>query len=168
MSVEDDLDLARRAAGGADLAFEILVRRHTEAVWRLAYGMLRDHGAAEDVTQDVFVKAYQALARFRGEAAFRTWLLAIAHRTCLDALRRRSAEVVPLERARHERAREADQATRAALTAAVEALPEGERRAFLLVDVLGLSREEAAAVSGVPASTLKSDWPARTRGWWKL
>lgn len=153
---DDDLALARRAAAGEELAFEVLVRRHTDSVWRLAYGMLRDRGTAEDATQEVFVKAYRGLAEFRADSAFRTWLLAIAHRTCLDFLRRARDEVVSLEQVRRERARDADHATRVALQVAIGELPEDERQAFMLVDVLGLSREEAATVSGVPASTLKS------------
>lgn len=152
----DDQHLAQQAAAGDETAFELLVRRHTDAVWRLAYGMLRDRGHAEDATQEVFVKAYRGLAEFRGDAAVRTWLLAIAHRTCLDAIRRRREDVVSLEEARRERFREADHATRIALEMAIEQLPEDERRAFMLVDVLGLSREEAAQVSDIPASTLKS------------
>lgn len=153
----DDTDdtLVQQAAGGDQRAFELLVRRHTDSVWRLAYGMLRDRHAAEDASQEAFVKAYRALPGFRGDSSFRTWLLAITHRTCLDQIRRRR-EVVSLDEVRRERAHDIDHATRIALQVAIEDLPEDERHAFMLVDVLGLSREEAASVSEIPASTLKS------------
>lgn len=153
---DDDLTLVRRAADGDEGSFELLVRRHTESIWRLAYGMLRDRGAAEDVTQEVFVKAYRSLGSFRGDAAVRTWLLAIANRACIDQLRRRREAVVSLDAAREERARERDHALRIALEEAIAELPEDERQAFMLVDVMGLTREEAASVSEIPASTLKS------------
>ncbi|MBI4730190.1 MAG: sigma-70 family RNA polymerase sigma factor, partial [Acidobacteria bacterium] len=152
----EDLAVARRAAGGDHQAFELLVRRHTEAVWRLAYSSLHERAAAEDAVQETFVKAYRALGGFRGESSVRTWLLAIAHRTCLDQIRRARPEVASLDEARGVRARSVDAATRVALQVAVEALPEEERKAFVLVDSLGFSREEAAAILEVPASTLKS------------
>lgn len=153
---EDESGLVRRAAAGDEIAFELLVRRHTDAVWRLCYGVLRDHGTAEDAVQDTFVKAYRALAEFRAESTFKTWLLTIAHRTALDQARKPREQVVSLEAARRERARDTDHATRVALGIAIDALPVDEREAFMLVDVLGLSREEAATVTGTPASTLKS------------
>lgn len=152
----DDAALVRRAAAGDENSFELLVRRHTDSVWRLCYGILRDHGMAEDAVQESFVKAYRALPEFRAESSFKTWLLTIAHRTCLDQVRRPREQVVSLETARLERARETDHATRVALQIAIEALPGDEREAFMLVDVLGLSREEAASITGIPASTLKS------------
>lgn len=153
---EDDLALVPRAAGGDDLAFEVLVRRHTDAIWRLTYGMLHDRHAAEDATQETFLKAHRALGAFRSDSSFKTWLLSIAHRTCLDTLRRQQPAVTDLEAVRDRRARGIDEATRVALESAVSTLPDDERQAFLLVDALGLSREEAAGVVGVPASTLKS------------
>lgn len=152
---DDDLTMVRRALAGEEAAFELLVRRHTDSVWRLAYSMLRQRESAEDVVQEVFVKAYRGLAEFRGDSQLRTWLLSITHRACIDHVRR-AREVVSLEEVRAERARETDLATRITLEQAIEALPQDEREAFMLVDVLGLSREEAASVSGIPASTLKS------------
>lgn len=152
---DDDLALVDRARGGDEMAFELLVRRHTDSVWRMAYGILRDRTTAEDMVQEAFIKAYRALGSFRGDSQFRTWLLTITHRACIDHTRR-AREVVSLDEARREKTRETDHATRIALEMAVEALPADEREAFMLVDVLGLSREEAAKVSGIPASTLKS------------
>lgn len=154
--MEDDLNLVPRAAEGDEVAFEVLVRRHTEAVWRLCLSMLRERGAAEDAVQETFIKAHRSLAEFRAEASFKTWVLTIARRTCLDHVRRARPDVVSLEEARQKRAQGVDEATRVALEQAIGDLPEDEHQAFMLVDALGLSREEAARVLEVPASTLKS------------
>lgn len=153
---EDDLTLVPRAAGGDELAFEVLVRRHSDAAWRLAFGMLRDRGAAEDAVQETFIKAHRALPDFRGDASFKTWLLSITHRTCLDQLRKARPAVASLDEARRQRTQDRDEATRIALEMAVGTLPDDERQAFMLVDALGLTREEASKILGVPVTTLKS------------
>jgi RNA polymerase sigma-70 factor (ECF subfamily) len=152
----DDAGLMAEAANGAEASFELLVRTHTPAVWRLARSILRDDHEAEDAVQDTFVNAYRGLRGYRAEASPRTWLLSICYRTCMDRLRKRRAEVVSLEEARLARCAEPDRDTKLALEAAVARLPEEERRAFLLVDALGYSREEASTIVGVPASTMRS------------
>jgi len=80
----DDFALVRRAQGGDVAAFGELVERHRRAVFRAALAAVGSGAEAEDVAQDTFVAAYQKLAGFRGEAAFRTWLLAIAWRKAID------------------------------------------------------------------------------------
>jgi len=152
----DDWGLIERSRAGDAAAFELLVRRHTDAVWRAARGFLRDDFAAEEVVQDTFLKAYRGLGSFRGDAAVRTWLVSICHRSCVDRSRRRQAEVVSLDHARRLRARDDSADLRMAIEAALPALTDDERRAFVLVDVLGYSREEAAEIAGVPSSTMRS------------
>jgi RNA polymerase sigma-70 factor (ECF subfamily) len=154
--VVDDLALLDRAATGDEPAFELLVRRHTGAVWRYARSFLPDDFAAEEAVQDTFVKAYRGMAAFRGASSVRTWLLSICHRTCIDATRRRRATVVSLDEARRARARDEHHELRLALAHGVGTLPGPERQAFQLVDILGYSREEAAEIVGVPASTMRS------------
>lgn len=154
--MDDDLSLVPRAADGDELAFEVLIRRHTDAVWRLCFSMLRDRGAAEDAVQETFIKAHRSLSAFRADSSFKTWVLTIARRTCLDQVRRARHDVVSLEEARQKRTQGIDEATRVALEVAIGELPEDERQAFMLVDALGLNREEAARVLEIPASTLKS------------
>lgn len=148
--------LVERAASGDDLAFEAIVRRHTDAVWRLARTNLRDDFAAEEVVQDTFLKAHRALPSFRGESSVQTWLLAICRRTCIDRSRRKRATLVSLDEVRRERAREEHPELAVAIVQGMERLSEDERQAFTLVDVLGYSREEAAQIVGVPASTMRS------------
>lgn len=152
----DDTDLVARASRGDEAAFELLVRRHAPAAWRLSRSMLGDDFAADEAVQDAFLKAHRALPRFRGDAAFGTWLLAIARRVCLDRLRLKRAEIVSLDEVRRERAVTSDAAVRLAIEAAVADLPEVEREAFVLVDVLGHTREDAATIAAVPASTMRS------------
>jgi RNA polymerase sigma-70 factor (ECF subfamily) len=74
----DDADLVARARQGDRTAFGELVDRHRVAVYRAALAALGSHAEAEDIAQDAFLTAYQQLAGFRGEATFKTWLLAIA------------------------------------------------------------------------------------------
>lgn len=152
----DDTALVERAKEGDEAAFELLVRRHADAVWRFARSSLGDGHTAEDVTQETFLKAYRNLGSFRGDAAVRTWLLTICHRTCLDLHRRRTGEVVSLDEARHARARAETIELRLVIDETAAALPDDERMAFTLVDVLGHTSEDAAAVVGVPASTMRS------------
>jgi RNA polymerase sigma-70 factor (ECF subfamily) len=79
-----DLDLVRRAQAGDADAFGELVERNRRAVFRAALAALGSAAEADDVAQDAFVMAYRKLGSFRGDAAFRTWLLAIAWRKALD------------------------------------------------------------------------------------
>lgn len=154
--VMDDHELLKQAAAGDESAFELLVRRHTDAAWRMARSMLRDDFAAEEAVQDTFLKAYRNLHTFRGEAKVSTWLLSICHRTCIDRLRLKRANVVSLEEVRRERGREERTDLKVAVEDALAKLPADEREGFLLVEVVGHSREEAAEIVGVPASTMRS------------
>lgn len=85
--VSDEV-LVRRARDGDDAALSALVRRHTDAVYRVALAVTRDPDLAQDVAQDAFLKAFRALDGFRGDAAFRTWLLTITANAARGALRR--------------------------------------------------------------------------------
>lgn len=81
--------LAQEAGAGSREAFAELVRLETGAVWRTCSRLLRDAGEAEDAVQETFLKAWQALPRYRAGGKFRGWLLRIAQRVCLDRLRAR-------------------------------------------------------------------------------
>jgi RNA polymerase sigma-70 factor (ECF subfamily) len=152
----DELTLVQQAVSGDDAAFEALVRHHSAAVWHMASSLLDDDFTAEEAVQDTFLKAYSALGGFRGEAAVGTWLLAICHRCCLDRLRRRRPPHLPLDAARASVTPNEDADDRLTLEAALPALSDDHRQAFMLVDVAGYSSDEAAAIAGVPASTMRS------------
>lgn len=155
--VIDDHELVRRFADGDERAFDALVRLHTDAAWRMARSLLRDDFLAEEAVQDTFLKAYRNLHVFRGESKVSTWLLSICHRTCIDKVRGKKVETVPLDDHVRRLQRPAERTDlRVAIEGALERLPDEEREAFSLVEMVGHSREEAAGIVGVPASTMRS------------
>jgi RNA polymerase sigma-70 factor (ECF subfamily) len=87
--VLSDEELVERGRAGDDAALSELVERHHAAAYRVAFSMLQEDDAAQDVVQDAFIKGFRALAGFRGEASFRTWILTIAGNEARSALRRR-------------------------------------------------------------------------------
>jgi DNA-directed RNA polymerase specialized sigma24 family protein len=90
-----DLDegaLIERCRAGDVAAFEPLVQKYRQRVWRLAFQVLRDREEAWDCAQDAFVRAFQSLGSFRGQSAFYTWLFRIAMNVATDRLRSRSAQ----------------------------------------------------------------------------
>lgn len=153
--MDRDEALAGRAAAGDEAAFELLVRRHQDAAWRYALSILRSEQEAEEAVQEAFVRAFRGIGTFRGESAFRTWLFAICRRVCSERLARPS-NVVPIERAAREPETGEREEERIVIEQTLREMPEPERAAFALVDLLGFSREEAARAEGVAASTLKS------------
>lgn len=90
---EEAAEIGKIVAGEID-RFEYFVKAYQKRVYRLAYTLLRDPAEADGVTQDVFVKAYRALADFKGESAFETWLTRIAINTVRDVVRRRKPEIL--------------------------------------------------------------------------
>jgi len=154
-----DAALAARAVGGDTGAFEMLMRRHYAAVWRIAFLSVREEMAAEELTQDTFLRAYGALAGWRGDASLRTWLATICRRLCIDRARLKHVEtaVEPDLDAVALRNSETDAlAERFDLRAALDDLPADDREAFLLVHHYGYSSSEAAALLDIPASTVRS------------
>ena len=85
-----DWELAARAAAGDSAAFHALVERHRAMVYRLAYQFAGNHFDAEDIAQDVFIKVYRSLDRFRRDAQLTSWLYRIVMNACIDHKRRHS------------------------------------------------------------------------------
>jgi RNA polymerase sigma-70 factor, ECF subfamily len=85
-----DSDLVARAAGGDASAFHALVERHRAMVYRVAFQFAGKHHDAEDITQDVFIKVYRSLHRFRYDARLTSWLYRIAMNACIDHRRRQA------------------------------------------------------------------------------
>ncbi len=86
MSAEQEL--IGRCAQGDELAFAELVESHKVMVFTIALRMLRDHSAAEDLAQEVFLRVYRNLSTFRGDAKLSTWIYQIAYRLCLEELQK--------------------------------------------------------------------------------
>ena len=150
--------MALAAAGGDRVAVAAFVRRTQPDVWRLC-ARLGDRAAADDLAQEVYLRALPALARFRGEASARTWLLQIARHVCADHVRRTTRRRALLTRLAQRT--DADEAVPAAsgavdLDALVAALEADRRAAFVLTQLLGLSYAEAAEVCEVPVGTIRS------------
>ena len=159
MAEPTDAALAASAAGGDTRAFEMLMRRHYAAVWRVAFLSAREEMAAEELAQDTFLRAYGALSGWRGDASLRTWLATICRRQCIDRARLKQLETVTepdLESAAGSTSETEALADRVDLRAALDRLPADDREAFLLVHHYGYSSFEAATLLGVPASTVRS------------
>jgi RNA polymerase sigma-70 factor, ECF subfamily len=153
-----DVELAIRAVAGDEVAFIEIVRRYDDGLRRLAFRLLGDRDAMDDVLQEAYLKAFASIARFRGQASPRTWLYRIVYNACLDHVRRRRSQPLGRVDDTQTATRDASEQTdlRLSLAAALAALAPEERAAVLLVDAEGLSYDEAAAVIGVPAGTIAS------------
>ena len=164
----EDATLVERSRNGDLEAFNQIVRRYQLRVYNLAARILGDRTAAEDIAQDTFVSAYKALARFRG-GSLRAWLLRIASNLCYDRLR--SAKRRPeqsLDEAMespgfHVPSRDPSPEQQAIsreihdhVQRAILGLPFDQRNTIMLVDVQGLSYQEAAEAMDVSMGTVKS------------
>lgn len=149
--------LLANARAGDELCLAAWIRRSQAEVWRLCAHLV-DTGAADDLTQETYVRAWRALPAFRGDASARTWLLSIARRVCADALRsrtrrRRLRDAVASVRARD---LDPDPAEHHAVTDLVAGLDPDRREAFVLTQIVGLRYDEAAAVCDCPVGTIRS------------
>lgn len=147
-------DLALRAQGGDRVALAAFVRSTQPDVWRLC-AHLGGRAEADDLTQETYLRALPALARFRGDANARTWLLAIAHRTVADHIRsvqRRRR----LFRSVRPAGVDPDAGQWAEIDLTLSRLDPDRRTAFVLTQLVGLTYDEAAAVCEVPVGTIRS------------
>jgi RNA polymerase sigma-70 factor (ECF subfamily) len=160
----DELSRLLRAAQGGDrLALAAFIRRSQAEVWRLC-AYLVDRQAADDLTQEVYLRAWTALPDWRGEASARTWLLTIARRTCARAIRRRVWPLTaPITPTTGDHGHLPDPAEEVLLTQLIAGLDPQRRAAFVLTQLLGLPYAEAAEVCGCPVGTIRSR-VARARG----
>ncbi|MFF5291187.1 sigma-70 family RNA polymerase sigma factor [Paractinoplanes globisporus] len=155
---ENTTELAKKAGAGDAAAMAAFVRATQSEVWRFTAALI-DPGAADDLTQETYLRAFKALPGFEGRSSARTWLLGIARRACADHLR----AVVRRRRLDARLAAEAstelpvpDPAHRLGTADLLAQLGEERRTAFVLTQVLGLSYAEAAAVEEVPVGTIRS------------
>jgi len=150
----DDVTLIGRL-DDADAMRELIVR-HERPLMSMAMSMIRNRADAEEIVQDTFVQAYRAAGTFRGDAKVSTWLHSICYRQVLTRTRRRRHLTVAIDEALTQMSTSTDDAFRLALDDAVEELPDINRQAFVLVDVLGFSRSDAAEIVGVEANTMRA------------
>lgn len=157
----DERSLIARAVAGDRRAARALYDAHAARVHRLAYRISGDAALAEDLTQDVFVLVFRELPKFRGEAAFSTWLHRIAVTVSLNAMRkvkRLRERETDLDEARHHEHEggDLDPDLRERLAAAIDALPEGLRVALVMHTIEGYTHAEVAAALGIAEGTSKA------------
>jgi RNA polymerase sigma-70 factor (ECF subfamily) len=165
----EEHELIGRVLAGDPTAERALYDAHVDRVFRLVYRMAGDLDRAQDYTQETFIRGFQRLRDFRGEAALSTWLGSIAISVTLNGLRKTRRlnqrevaldDVVPLGRA----TREAEPDLKVRLTQAIDDLPDGYRTVFLMHDVEGYTHEEIASSLGVHPGTSKAQlFRARAR-----
>jgi len=162
-------DLIARAQRADVAAFEALYRAHAPRVYALALRLTGDAGDAGELTQDVFVHAWQRLTGFRGDAAFASWLHRIAINTMFMRARgerRRAAHIRVQSDADDDDGVTGDDeqgsvpavdiAQAVDLERAIAALPPGARRVFVLHDVVGYRHDEIARLTGLAEGTLRA------------
>jgi RNA polymerase sigma-70 factor (ECF subfamily) len=167
-----DAEIVARVQAGDKSAFNLLVTKYQHRVTKLVGRYIRDSAEVQDVTQEAFIKAYRALANFRGDSAFYTWLYRIAINTAKNFLvsqgRRppnsdidaETAEVLNgaesmRENATPERILLRDEIA-ATVQKAISALPEDLRTAITLREIEGMSYEDIAQVMDCPIGTVRS------------
>lgn len=157
----DSEALVLRAQAGEVAAFEALYRRHVSRIYALCLRMAGNHREAEELTQDVFVRAWEKLTQFRGDSAFASWLHRLAVNVVIGTWRRRGRRrqrVVALEEA----AAAVDAAHRPRprlaidLERAIARLPAGARNVFVLHEIAGYRHHEIAAQTGLAVGTCKA------------
>lgn len=174
---ETDLMLVERTLAGDQRAFNLLVIKYQRRIERLIGRMVRDTDLVEDIAQETFIRAYRALAQFRGDAQFYTWLYRIAVNTAKKALVDLKRDPLVSESALRGGSSDDDETSAveneltsaetpetvlaakeiaATVNSAMEALPEELRQAVTLREIEGLSYEEIAEVMNCPIGTVRS------------
>lgn len=154
-----DEALVRRAKAGDREAFGRLVDRFQAPVYRVVRGILSDASDAEDVAQEAFLRAYESLAKFRGESGFFTWLYRIAVNEALRARKRRAfapIDAVPEAEAPRPETPDEDGPSPAALERLLGMLSDEFRAIVVLRDLEGLSYQEIAETLEIPMGTVES------------
>lgn len=172
LSTKTDEELVQAAQAGESPAFDELVRRYTNVVYRILYKILRHEEDTQDALQDTFVSAYRALPRFRQDARFSTWIYRIATNAALMKARTRKANLVSLDHPTEDSDAKTvwelpdwsatpdeevlSDETRRVMEDAIQALPAEQRAAFVLHDVQNFSSAETAEAMGITVSAVNS------------
>lgn len=165
-----DGELIEKAIGGREDGFEELVRRYQRPITAYVYRMLNNYDASLDVTQEVFIKVYNSLARYSSEYKFSTWLYRIAHNAAIDYMRKNSVSQQSIEAENAdgsyqlqiespnpspEQERERSE-WRREIEAVVKCLPTVYRELILLRHAQDLSYDEIAEITNLPLGTVKN------------
>src|SRR5258705_4209682 len=165
-----DCDLVASAAKGLEGSFEELVRRYQRPISGYVYRMVGDYEAALDLTQEIFIKIYGSLSRYRPEFKFSTWIYKIAHNAAIDHLRRNTGRErslingtendnydLPLESAGLSPEQQSErEERRIEIEGVVRSLPTVYRELMVLRHAQDLTYEEIVDVTGLPLGTVKN------------
>jgi RNA polymerase sigma-70 factor, ECF subfamily len=171
-----DQEVVLLARGGREAAYRELIRRYERPVFALLFRMVRDRELAEDLSQETFVKALNAIDSYRPEFKFSSWIFKIANNAAIDHLRRRELDTLSLDGSPHAETPEAMQATAlqigmrqespleavearelgGAIEAAIGRLRPEYRSCILLRHVEGRAYEEIAEILSLPLGTVKT------------
>ncbi len=167
----EEKEFVTKIKQGDDSAFEQLVRKYQNYIFRLAFSMVKDEEDAKELTQEVFIKVYTSIQGFSGRSSLSTWLYRITYNLCLDYLKKNrkkklltqslddseNIELLSLK-ADTQTPEEALEAAeiRADIKEGLRTLPQEQRILIEFKDVLGLSYEEILEVTGLKSGTLKS------------
>lgn len=171
--IQHEEDLVRRIQQGDDAAFDRLIELCSPRVYNLAFRLVGHADDAQDLTQEAFIRVYHALPRFKGEAAFSTWLYRIVVNVCQDELKRRHRRPLNLSdlegeddngpsfaetATTGETAEDAvlQQERRRAIHRAIGLVPEQFRMVLILYDLQGFSYQEIADILSMNVGTVKS------------
>ena len=166
----NDRDLVASAVAGAECSFEELVRRYQRPIAAYVYRMVGDYESALDLTQEIFIKVYNSLRRYRSEFKFSTWIYKIAHNSAVDHLRRSTTREqplingpeddpfeLPLESNRLSPEQESERKERRIeIEGVVRGLPSSYRELVVLRHSQDLTYEEIVEVTGLPLGTVKN------------
>lgn len=170
LSAANDRDLVASAVTGAEGGFEELVRRYQRPISAYVYRMVGDYETALDLTQEIFIKIYNSLSRYRPEFKFSTWIYKIAHNSAIDHLRRSSGRErslvcgsdsdsydLPIESEglTPEQQTEREE-RRVEIEHVVRSLPTAYRELIVLRHSQDLTYEEIVEVTGMPLGTVKN------------
>src|SRR6266568_8548114 len=165
-----DGELVQTAVAGREASFEELVRRYQRPIAAYVYRMVGDYDSALDLTQEVFIKVYKSLVRYRSEFKFSTWIYKIAHNAAIDFLRRHAVRehalaygtdgeprelLIESRRLTPEQESEREE-RRAEIESVVRLLPAAYRELIVLRHSHDLSYDEIAEVTGLPLGTVKN------------
>ena len=171
-----DQEVVLLARGGQEAAYRELIRRYERPIFALLFRMVRDRELAEDLSQETFVKALNAIESYRPEFKFSSWIFKIANNAAIDHLRRRELDTLSLDGSPHAETPEAMQATAlqigarqespldaveakelgSAIEAAIGRLRPEYRACILLRHVEGRAYEEIAEILDLPLGTVKT------------
>jgi RNA polymerase sigma-70 factor (ECF subfamily) len=170
LTAVSDRDLVATAVSGIEGSFEELVRRYQRPISAYVYRMVGNYESALDLTQEIFIKVYSSLQRYRSEFKFSTWIYKIAHNAAIDHLRRTATREqslvmgpendqfdLPVESKRPSPEQESERKERRGeIESVIRALPSNYRELIILRHSQDLSYEEIVEVTGLPLGTVKN------------